>query len=166
MVLESKMIAGGLVRFKEGRTPANTSLVVVDDVYDEGEAYRRGLRRGMVLKAMTGTNGDERTEMWELDDKVSLRYIKETIRLARYPMTMIFLEGADVRPTPAEIAAVVGNDAATASMTESEMRIARRKAYQEIDDSRNDFPLVGALLALVIVPPIVVLALNSYFHWA
>ena len=46
------------------------------------------------------------------------------------------------------------------------MRIARRKAYQEIDDSRNDFPLVGALLALVIVPPIVVLALNSYFHWA
>ena len=28
---------------------------------------------------------------------MSLRYIKETIRLARYPMTMIFLEGADVR---------------------------------------------------------------------
>ena len=73
MVLESKMIAGGLVRFKEGRTPANTSLVVVDDVYDEGEAYRRGLRRGMVLKAMTGTNGDERTEMWELDDKGAWR---------------------------------------------------------------------------------------------
>ena len=49
-------------------------------------------------------------QMWELDEMVSLRYIKETIRLARYPMDFILIEGADVRPTPAEIATVVGAD--------------------------------------------------------
>ena len=105
-------------------------------------------------------------QMWELDEMVSLRYIKETIRLARYPMDFILIEGADVRPTPAEIATVVGADEATASMTDVDLRIQRRRAYNKIDDERNDFPLVGALLALVIVPPVLVLVANSFFHWA
>ena len=30
---------------------------------ESGEAYRRGVRPNMVIKAMTGTSGDERTEV-------------------------------------------------------------------------------------------------------
>merc|ERR1719356_233514 len=131
----------GLVRLVEGRSMFNKRLVMVGYVDENGDAYARGLRPNMVVKAMTGTNGNERDQMWELDEMVSLFYIKETIRLARYPMDFILLEGVQLRPTPAQIAAVVGEQAAMDAMTDSDKRIAKRAAYQEIDDARNDLPL-------------------------
>merc|ERR1711953_1531310 len=138
---------------------------VVGYVDENGEAYSRGLRTNMVIKAMTGTNGDERTQMWELDEKVSLFYIKESIRLARYPLDFVLLEGVQLRPTPAQIAAVVGEQAARDSMTDVDKRIAKRAAYQKIDDERNDFPIVGLLAAGTLLPPVVILALNAVFGW-
>merc|ERR1719343_644927 len=117
------MMVGGRVRLVEGRSMFNKRLVVVGFVDENGEAYARGLRPNMVIKAMTGTNGDERTQMWELDEKVSLFYIKESIRLARYPLDFVLLEGVQLRPTPAQIAAVVGEQAAVDSMTDVDQRI-------------------------------------------
>jgi hypothetical protein len=170
LTLTTPMIAGGLVKFGLGRSIANRRVIVVESVFEQGDAWERGMRPGMVVKALTGTNGDERTQMWEVDDKVSLLYFRETIRLARYPIDFVMLEGVQLKFTPQEIAAAradgASEEARSATMTAVDKRIAARKAYNAIDDKRNDFPLVGALGALVLFPPIVILALNSIFHWS
>merc|ERR1712003_199751 len=109
---------------------------------ENSEAYRLGLRPNMVIKAMTGTNGDERTQMWELDEKVSLFYIRETIRLCRFPIDFILQEGVPML------------EASEATLTDVDRRILERRAYNEVDESRNYFPLVGALAAVTIAPPV------------
>jgi hypothetical protein len=150
------------IRWMKARSTEGRPVMVVSGVPEDSEAYRSGIRPGMVVKTLIGGSGrteDERQEMSKLR-AINLRNFKDSIRLARYPITFAMLEGVKL------------GDESTISNEDRRIAAAyaRRKEIEEIDEKRmgeegRDFPVVGLLVGATFLPPFVILALNAYFGW-
>merc|ERR1719428_623248 len=86
------------VRWKKARTINKRRVMVVESVDKDSEAFRSGMRPGMVLKAMSGGSGrktDEFVHMENLRD-INMRNFQDFFRLARYPTQFIMLENVKI----------------------------------------------------------------------
>jgi hypothetical protein len=150
------------IRWKKARSMKGRPVVVVDSVAEDSEAYRRGMRPGMVVKAMIGGSGRTQNEVCDMTKlrAINMRNFKDSIRLARYPMTFMILEGVKL-----------GDES---MITNEDRRISaayeRRKYIEEYDERKigeegRDFPIVGLMVGATVLPPAVILGLNAYFGW-
>jgi len=90
---------------------------------------------------------------------INKRNWHDAIRLARFPITFVMLEGVKLGP----------EDLITSEDKRIAMAHARRKEIEQIDEERmlggRDFPIVGILAGATVLPPFLILALNSVFGW-
>ena len=103
---------------------------------------------------MSGTNYNA-SELRDVDDKISLRFFLTVLRLSREPITLELESGVEL---------LTEDELQEAGMTAVDERILLRKDYAKIDDSRNDFPLLGGLILAFGIPPAVILAWYFYFN--
>jgi len=103
---------------------------------------------------MSGTNYNDK-EMRDVDEKISIRFFLTVIRLSREPVMLDLEEGLELMSE---------EDLMIAGRTAVDERIAMRKDYQSVDDSRNDFPLLLGILLVVGIPPAVILAWYFYVN--
>lgn len=154
--------AARAVTWKKSRSIDGRPVVVVERVAAESEAFRRGMRPGMIVKSLIGGSGRTQEEEWKMDKlrAINMRNFEDGIRLARYPITFVMLEGVKL-----------GSES---TISNEDRRIARayerRKEIETIDEERigggRDFPLVSILVGAVFLPPAVILALNNVFGWS
>eukprot|EP00958_Prasinococcus_capsulatus_P018816 scaffold2250_cov399-Prasinococcus_capsulatus_cf.AAC.7 len=145
----------GKVLFGQGRTKkGNLRVVEVKAVEEGGEAWQAGIRPGQVVRRMSGTNYNDK-EMRDVDEKISIRFFLTVIRLSREPVMLDLEEGLELMSE---------EDLMIAGRTAVDERIAMRKDYQSVDDSRNDFPLLLGILLVVGIPPAVILAWYFYVN--
>jgi phosphoribosylcarboxyaminoimidazole (NCAIR) mutase len=150
------------LRWKQARSIEGRPIMMVEQVAEGSDAYRLGIRPGMVVKAMAGGTGRTQQERFDMTKlrAINKRNFMDNMRLARYPIDFEMLEGVKL-----------GTEA---DMTMADRRIAtaykRRKEIEQIDEQKvgyegRDFPLVGFLVGATMLPPIVILALNFAFGW-
>jgi hypothetical protein len=149
------------LRWKKARTMDKRRVMVLESVDKDSQAFRRGMRPGMVVKAMSGGSGRRADEMVNMDNlrDINMRNFQDFFRLARYPITFSMLENVKLGPEQ--------------SIDVKDRRIAlaqaKRKEIERIDEMRRegggDFPIIGMLVTTTILPPSVFLALNAVFGW-
>lgn len=149
------------IRWKKARSMQSRPVVVVESVAEDSEAYRSGMRPGMVVKTLIGGSGRHENEAWEMSKlrAINMRNFKDGIRLARYPITFVMLEGVKLG----------SEDMITNEDKRIAAAYARRKYIEEVDEQKigegRDFPIVGLMFGATVLPPTVILALNAYFGW-
>jgi hypothetical protein len=85
--------AAAAVQWRRTYSVESIPVIVVDKVSEESEAYRRGMRPGMVVKTLINSETDM-YEMFTLKAALlSERTFVDEIRRARYPITFVMLEG-------------------------------------------------------------------------
>merc|ERR1719428_2778809 len=87
--------AAQVVRWKKARSVENRPVMMVESLDKNSDAFRRGMRPGMVVKTMSGGAGrriDEVVSMENLRD-INMRNFKDFFRVARYPITFVMREG-------------------------------------------------------------------------
>jgi len=160
VTLEPSMVRSLL--WKKGRTKMNKGRVMVlDSVDKKSEAFYRGLRAGMVVKALifgAGRKGEELLDMTNMRE-IHMQKFQDLLRLSLHPITFVMLENVQLGPEGVR--------------TAKDFRIARAHAkrlqIQKMNEKRMEGgrvdPLMSMLAAAVVLPPSVILALNFHFGW-
>lgn len=142
--------------------------ILISAVAEGSEAFAQGLRPGQ--RILSVSDPIRNTEMWEVDGRTSLRYVRDALKMRRAPTLnlvveaidldqVIFEDGADVEYAPGdEPRDAEGNIIRPARpLTPLERRIKKRQERYEIEAQRNDAPYLALVGSLFFVPALVIL---------
>merc|ERR1719421_2853623 len=140
MIFDVELNAGDCqqVQFERGRTPDGERVWFAKRVLPLSVPERKGVKEGDIIVRMQGGAGPP-GEMWGPEKLASVSYgqFDDKLALALRPVTFDLLRGKPVEE--------VEDD--------------------DDDEEEADFPIIPALLGFTFIPPFVILALNSVFHW-
>jgi len=151
--------AARAVTWKRGRSIEGRPVVLVDRVAEESEAFRSGMRPGMMVKRLIGgPSGWCQEEGCKMDKlrMINMRNFEDGIRLAQDPITFVMLEGVKLDSESTKWRNARAHE--------------RRKQIEDIlvpriGRGRRDLPRVSVLICAIFLPASVILALSSIFGW-
>lgn len=148
--------------------------VFVQKVQSGSESYQAGFRPGQRLVAIC--DSVRSNEMWSLEDRPSLNFVKMTLQMMRRNPATVQLEVgppplSPLEPPPFDATQTIGEQlekefakASGAKSTTSDVqtRIKRRMDYLQEVEKRNDSVFLGIMFASFVLPAAVILA-AAYF---
>lgn len=86
------------LQWKTARSIDCRPVIVVESVAPGSEAFHLGMRPGMVVKEVIGGSGRTQDEVVSMEKLrgISMRNFKDSMRLARYPITFRMIEGVEL----------------------------------------------------------------------